>query len=409
MQNYDLIIKNSKAYINGKFTEKDIGITSGVIEKIGNLKNQEAQKIIDASGKLIIPGVIDSHVHLRDLGQSHKETFKTGCDAAAHGGVTTMLNMPNTIPPAITLDIIKRMDKLRENLPVDIRLFSGVRDNFQQIQNINNEKNVIGYKIYLDGGPLLLSREEFKNALEFFSNFFESKDAKVITIHAEDSTLIEKLGRDDTRCEIDAVRSVTGMVDSINYKFPVHIAHISTGEGVEIIKNSNQKNITTEVSPHHLFLSPGDVDGEFSYVNPPLREKAVRMKLWRNLNFIDIIATDHAPHTIEEKESGAAGFAGLETSLPLMLTAANKKIITIERMVAMMCEKPAQIFGLNDRGRIGKGMRADLTIIDRKHEWKIRGDDLYSKCKFTPFEGWKVKGCVDYTISEGNVIYERLE
>ena len=181
----------------------------------------------------------------------------------------------------------------------------------------------------------------------------------------------------------------------------MHVCHVSTPEALEIIKDSD---LTCEVTPHHLFLSKGDF--EYDAINPPLRTKQDRLKLWENLNNIDIIATDHAPHTIEEKEKGVSGFPGLETSLPLMLDSVNKKRLTINRLIEMMSEKPAEIFGLKNKGKIEIGFDADLTIIDLKKEMKIRGDDFCSKQKWTPFEGWKVKGVPTHTIVNGKIVME---
>jgi len=392
----ELKIKNGKVYQKNRFVAADIGIEKGRITKLKKNLPRDSDEVINAKGKYIIPGIIDAHVHLRDLEQSYKETFVTGAKAAAHGGISTVLSMPNTLPPATTFNVIKKLNELKKDACINIELFGGVENNFSEILRFGDF--VRGYKIYMDTNGF--SRNSLNESFNFFRENYENKKLKLvkpIAVHAEDGELIEKFGRGNKICEIEAIKFVSGLAGKSG--FPVHVCHISTPEGAETVKKSD---LTCEVTPHHLFLSKGDY--EYDNVNPPLRTKHDRLKLWENLNKIDIIASDHAPHTLEEKEQGASGFPGLETMLPLMLDSVNKGRLTIRRLIEMMCERPAEIFNLKNKGKIEIGFDADLTIVDMKRQVKLLGDNFCGKQKWTPFEGWKVKGIPTDTVVGGKVV-----
>ena len=351
----ELAILKGNVYYKDRFIKADIGIEEGKIVKIKEKSGYDSDNVLDAKGKYVMPGIIDAHVHLRDLSQSYKETFITGAKAAAHGGVTTVINMPNTKPPATTLNVILELTDLAKKACVNVGLFGGVEN--KRLEDDNNVKNnfdeiikfqdfVRGCKVYMDSDDFL--GDNLNEILNFFSESVKNqklREIKTIAVHAEDSGLVKKLGRDNKKCEIEAVKFISELTPK--FSLPMHVCHVSTPEALEIIKDSD---LTCEVTPHHLFLSKGDF--EYDAVNPPLRTKQDRLKLWENLNNIDIIATDHAPHTIEEKEKGVSGFPGLETSLPLMLDSVNKKRLTINRLIEMMSEKPAEIFGLKNKGKI---------------------------------------------------------
>ena len=405
----DLKIINGKIYHKNQFIEADIGIKDGRIIKLKRNLSANSDEVINAKGKYVIPGIIDAHVHLRDLKQSYKETFSTGAKAAAHGGVTTVLNMPNTNPPAINLRVIKELNTIKKNACVNIELFGGVKcesdeygvkNNFNEIPKMRDF--VCGYKAFMDSENF--SKENFAEIFQFFDGFYNPRidkklTVKPIAVHAEDGGLIKKSGRDNKSCEIEAIKFVSEL--SRKFDFPIHICHVSTPEGLEIIKDSA---LTCEVTPHHLFLSKGDY--EYDAVNPPLRTKQDRLNLWKNLNEIDIIATDHAPHISSEKEDGISGFPGLETALSLMLDSVNKGRLTFKRLIEMMSEKPAEIFNLENKGKIDVGFDADLTVVDMKKVVKIRGDEFWGKQKWTPFEGWKVKGVATDTVVMGKIVMD---
>ncbi|ODS39233.1 MAG: hypothetical protein A7316_06065 [Candidatus Altiarchaeales archaeon WOR_SM1_86-2] len=405
----DLIIKKGKVYYENRFIDSDIGVRDGKIVKIKKRVSNAADSFIDAKNQYVVPGIIDAHVHLRDMKQSHKEDFVTGSRAA--------LNMPNSDPSALTVNVLRRMDALRKNAVVDIKFFAGLRDNLNEIPGMNDHAAVAGYKVYMTGDSGV-SREELVNIFDFFSNKLFKIWLNSGQTHSGDSLPREKFNQknknkkikriavhtgDDKPGEIEGIKFVSGLTG--RFKIPVHICHISTSEGIEIV--SKNPDLTSEVTPHHLFLSKGEY--EFDAVNPSLRSKGERPGLWKMLDKVDIIASDHAPHTLKEKEDGAPGFPGLETSLPLMLNAVNKNMIPFERVIGMMSEKPAEIFGLTNKGMIKEGCDADLTVIDLKERWKIRGDDFCGKQKWTPFEGWEVKGVPTHTIVNGRIVMEDKE
>lgn len=363
-----MLLKGGKVFYKGNFSDADIEIDdeSGKILNIGTITKKETS--VNLSGKIIIPGAIDAHVHFRDLDEAYKEDFLSGGKAAIHGGITRVFEMPNSKPEANNLRVLMKKISLDPKI-INMHFFGGVKDeiNAKEIEDI-----IIGYKFYM-----------YNQDYMSFSKILKNLNKK-IAFHAE----IRK--EDSIRNEIEAIKMISGLKKA-------HVCHVSTGEGLRIAKESN---LTVEVSPHHLLLDKRD-DLKFN-VRPPLREKRERMQLWRNFDKIDIIASDHAPHTDEEKEDGACGFSGIETMLPLMLDLVRRRILTMESLIEKISLNPARIFGLNNEIEIGR--KANLTIIDMKKEYKISGDDFYSKSKFTPFEGMHVKGKPTHVIVNGKMM-----
>ncbi len=377
-----MLLKNGKIFYNGKFANLDIEIDdeTGKILKIDRIDEISAGnkggKILNLSKKVIIPGAIDAHVHFRDFEQAYKEDFLSGSRAAVNGGITRVFEMPNSKPRADCLHIISGKIKKNPDI-VNMHFYGSVSDEDFENNAKQIEKFIIAYKFYM---------YEDKNfdVLE--------KLNKKISFHAE-------LSNSDNciRNEVNAIKNLTKISDK--FKFTPHICHISTNESLKIAK---EKNFTIEVTPHHLLLDKSN-DIRFN-VRPPLRDERERMKLVRNLNAIDVIASDHAPHSEKEKENGANGFSGVETMLPLMLNLVNKGVLTLEQLIEKICINPAKIFGMNNE--IGLNEKANLTVIDLKKEWKIKGDNFYSKSKFTPFEGWNVKGKVSHVVVNGKLVME---
>lgn len=376
-----MLLKNGKIYYKGKFADLDIEIDDETgkilkIERIDEISAGNKGKILNLSKKVIIPGAIDAHVHFRDFEQAYKEDFLSGNKAAVSGGITRVFEMPNSKPRADCLRVIS--DKIKKNPDiVNMHFYGGVSDENSEDKAKQIEKFIIGYKFYM---------YEDKNfdVLE--------KLNKRIAFHAELNNTDDGL-----RNEINAVNLITKI--SAQFKFIPHICHISTADGLKIAK---EKNFTVEVTPHHLLLNKSN-DIRFN-VRPPLRDERERMKLARNLNVIDVIASDHAPHSEKEKENGANGFSGIETMLPLMLNLVNKGVLTLEQLIEKVCINPAKIFGLNNE--INLNEKANLTVIDLKKEWKIKGDNFYSKSKWTPFEGWNVRGKVSHVVVNGRLVME---
>jgi carbamoyl-phosphate synthase/aspartate carbamoyltransferase/dihydroorotase len=337
-----------------------------------------------------IPGLIDIHVHLREPGQTHKEDFSSGTAAAISGGVTTVLAMPNTNPPLVDAESFHMaLDIAAQKSYCDYGIFIGANlSNAKQIPAI--AVKAAGLKMYLDVtyGPLLL--DDTTAWMKHFENWPEDRP---IVAHAEGSN-------------VPALIFVSNL-----YNRPVHICHVSTREEIIMIRSAKEKGypVTCEVGPHHLFLSKDDYEtlsqnGKFpgrTEVRPRLATPADQAALWENLEFIDCFATDHAPHLLTEKDSDSAppGFPGIDTALPLYLTALHKNWLTVGDIVSRTYTNPRRIFNLPIQ-------HETWVEVDLESEYTLKGQKSFSKSKWTPFEGWQVKGRVERVVLRGQTIFE---
>jgi carbamoyl-phosphate synthase/aspartate carbamoyltransferase/dihydroorotase len=337
---------------------------------------------------LQLPGLIDPHVHVREPGQTHKEDWDTATQSALAGGVTTILAMPNTKPPifdAATLDLA--LNAAKQKARCDYGQFLGAGpDNGQALSALAN--NAAGLKMYLDSTFGELRLDDMTLWMPHFEHFPKNLS---IVLHSESRTM------------------AAGILFAAIYDRPVHIAHISLREEVLLIKAAKEKGIkvTCEVAPHHLFLSKDDIPavshghpgrGE---VRPRLATKADVEALWQNMDVIDCFATDHAPHTLTEKDSETPppGFPGLETMLPLLLTAVHEGRLTINQLLEKLHSNPRRIFNLPEQ--------AETYIeVDENAAWEIKAAELHSRCGWTPFEGWKVKGKIRKVVLRGKPAFE---
>lgn len=399
-----MLLKNCKIVKSEKIINADILIDDDKIAKIG--KGLKDKEVIDVKGKPVIPGLVDVHVHMRDFGQAYKEDFITGSRAAIAGGVTTFLDMPNTVPPVVDeVTYKKRLDEAQGKSLADYGINFGIApDKINEIEKVDPA----GYKVYLDGVLGEMSIDALEGAM--------SRCKRTIAFHAEDGSLI---GRDIPEEFIDHARirgpevELSGVKKAVSLarklKKRVHICHVSLASSLQYLNEYT----TCEVTPHHLFLDEKyliELEG-FAKTNPPLRSERDARALVTALRDgrIDVVASDHAPHTLSEKEAGPAeapsGIPNLEVTLRLLLTLVSKGVITLNRLVEVACENPAKIFGLK-KGFIEEGADADLMILNLKERGKIEGDEFYSKAKYTPFEGWRVVGSVDIGMLRGEVVYE---
>jgi dihydroorotase len=385
-----MLVANGRVFYNGQFIEKDVLIEDGKIGKIANFETSEKEKIdeiIDAKGMLVLPALVDAHVHLREPGETHKEDFRTGTRAAIAGGIATVMDMPNNLVPITTrLRLLEKMKLAKQKAMCDVYFhFACGKDNFEEIKKLDP----LSLKLYLF--KTTRTDDIFIDDYGIIERHFENFDKeKTIVVHAEGKD-VQKI------CELAS-----------KHKRKLHLAHATTMEEME---TAHKNNATVEVTPHHLFLSKKDADrlGKLGKVYPALREESDRKKLFGNFEKIDCIATDHAPHTLEDKESGAAGFPGLETSFALMLDAYNKKLLKLESVIEKMGSRPAEIFGLKGIGKIEKGYAGNIIFADHRKEWAVKGEELETKCKWSPFEGKRLKGKVMATIYRGKLIYEEGE
>ncbi len=409
----DVCIKNCK--LSPKSENVCINIDNGKIKSINKL-GENAETIINAKNKIVLPGLIDTHVHFRDPGLTQKETFKTGSMAAANGGFTTIIDMPNTLPKTNTYQNFK--DKLKiasKKSIIDYGLHAGT-ENIKEIPKIN-KLNPISYKIFMD----LNTNKQLEEIFQTIS----LKTNKPITLHPENKDIIEQetLKQQNNKntnaityanarpieAEIESIKQAINLTKKYNTQ--IHLCHISTPKTLTLIKNAKNPKISCEITPHHLFLTTNAFKKYGNYVktNPPLRHPNENLSL-THLNRINTIATDHAPHTIEEKEkdlwTASPGIPNLETCLPLLLNELNKGTINFETIKEKLCSNPAKIFKLHQKGEIAIKNDADLVLIDLKKETIINPDNFYTKGKYSPFENMKLKGCPILTMLRGNIIME---
>lgn len=333
----------------------------------------------------LFPGLVDPHVHLREPGATHKEDFASGTAAALAGGFTVVLAMPNTIPPltdATSLELAKAAARVKAHCDYGIYLGAG-HDNFIAAREL--APSVCGLKMYLDQthGPLLL--ETLDSIMQHFANW---PAFQPIAVHAE--------GRN-----MAAVLLLAALQDR-----SLHICHVSRKEEIELIRAAKERGIkvTCEVTPHHLFLTEQDIPSlgpGRCEVRPRLASVADRDALWANLDVIDCFATDHAPHTLAEKDGDAPppGFPGLETALSLYLTAVHERRMSMEDLIARMHANPKRIFGLPDQ--------AQTEIeVDTDAVWEVRAKEMHSRCGWSPFEGARLRGRVRKVVLRGQIVYE---
>lgn len=406
-----ILLKNCKILDKkGELVLTNIFIEEGKIKSIGtrieptlktkdrNNKN-ETISIINCKNKIILPGLIDSHVHFREPGLTHKEDFLNGSMAAAAGGITTVLDMPNTIPPTLTIKELDEKRKLAEEkclINFGFHFGSSI-NNIEEIKKSTLLNNVASTKIFmnLSTGDMKIDDEDVLE--EIFKN------SKLISVHAEG----------------EKVKLAVKLAKNTNKK--LYLCHISTKEEIDYINqekttlknhsipSNNSFSIFVEVTPHHLFLTKEDDKDSFTKMKPELKSLNDQKALLDAVNngIVDTIGSDHAPHTMEEKlkYEFPHGVPGCETMLPLLLDAVNKKLIMLKKVQELCCENPANIFGIKNKGFIKENYDADLVIIDLNLEKVIKNNELFTKCRWSPFNGRKLKGWPVMTIVNGNIVY----
>ncbi|MFA6391170.1 MAG: dihydroorotase [Patescibacteria group bacterium] len=401
--------------------ETDVHISDGIISKIG--KGAEGE-IIDCSGLVLLPGLIDGHVHFREPGAEHKEDWLTGSRAAVKGGVTTVLDMPNNNPPIIDEASLRLKRAKAEKSVINYGFHIGATTG--NLDFINSAENIAAVKIYFGSstGDLLVDK------MADVEKIFEGSK-RLFLVHAEDEAFIQEKnkeysGTDDPmihtkvrapEAAILAVKNILAIVERT--KARVHFCHVSTAGELKLIKSAKAKGlpVTCEVAPHHLFLNSSEYgkQGNWVKMNPPLRPESDRLALWRGLfdGTVDTIATDHAPHTREEKEQpywqAPAGVPGVETMLPLLLNEVSKGRIDLKKVIQLTCENPARIFKIKHKGKIEEGYDADLVLVDMQMEKEVINEEMESKCAWTPFAGKILTGWPVATMVGGNIVYNSLE
>ena len=407
--NFDLVVKNGRVFTAKGQMSTEVWIKDGRIEALGGA--HRAEESIDARGMLVLPGAIDVHVHFRDPGPNYKEDWASGSATAAAGGVTTVIDQPNTVPRTM-----------------DAR-------SFEEKLEIARHRSCVDFA--LNGGPGEIDelKEAGAQAIgEIFSYEHSDRDLTAIlgqvekagmlaSLHAEDGAIIkEKVAELGSRNDPEvyslarpAKAEAAAIEKTCGFSERLHICHLSSAQGLAAVEAARMagRTVTAEVAPHHLLLNEKDYQkqGSFLKMNPPLRRKADNEALWQALRSgkIDILASDHAPHLPEEKREdiweAPPGVPGVETILPLMLMAVKKNLISLERLVDAISLRPARIFGLAGKGGIERGMDADLVIVDSKAVTEINADRLHSRADWTPYQG-KDAIFPRMTIVRGRVVWD---
>ena len=425
----NILVKNGSVVTSTIVYKADIKIIDGKISEVGSdLSNSGVDEVINANGLYVFPGIIDEHVHMREPGLEYKDDFTHGTAGAALGGVTTVLEMPNTKPPVEDSKVFKeKLGLLSRKANVDFGLYGVIHNsNAERFEELV-DAGVVGFKVFL--GPTTGNISPPDDGSLYEALLKSAKTNIPIAFHAENAQLVryftEKVKREgrndpaahmDARppiCEEDAIRKLILFSKWTGGR--VHIVHLAAKGGVELIREAINIGIkvTAETCPHYLLLNSRDYRryGTAIKVNPPIRGEEHQIALWRGIKEGTIITlgSDHAPHAVEEKKGDvwrcAAGFTGVQTFFPLMLDQALRRKLTLTKLAELMSENPARLFGLWPRkGAISVGSDGDLVIVDPSGETVVSKDWLKAKYPITPYLGWRLKGKIKYTILRGKVI-----
>lgn len=429
-----VLIKNAKIVNEGQIFEGDVLIEGEFITEIAESISHKSSncKVIDAEGNFLIPGAIDDQVHFREPGLTHKGDIASESRAAVAGGITSFIEQPNTIPNAITQELLEAKYQIAaQNSYANYSfMLGGTNDNLEEILK-TNPKNVAGLKLFLGSstGDMLVDNPE--SLEKIFSN-----TKLLIAVHSEDETTIKenlekfkaKYGDDipvkfhpDIRSVEACYKSTVKIIDLAKKTGArLHVFHISTAKELDLFTNKiplEEKQITAEVCIHHLWFSDEDylTKGNLIKWNPAVKSADDRKALWEALldDRIDVIATDHAPHTLEEKSqkylNAPSGGPLVQHAVVAMFEANHQGKISVEKIVEKMCHNPAKIFKIQKRGFIKVGFYADLVIVNPAKPWSVNKDNILYKCGWSPFEGTNFKSRISHTFVNGQLVYENAK
>jgi len=418
-ENYSLIVKNGSCYVNGKLEKTDIALIGNKIKKIGKVEAKN-NKVFDASDKLVLPGIIDTQTHFREPGSTDREDLESGSRAAVLGGVTSVFEMPNTNPPTSNLvEFDKKLNLAKNRMHCNYAFYFGATpENVDQLSKLKDLKGCCGVKLFAGSstGNLLVDKEaDIEKVI--------SQSDRIVSIHSEDEEILNLRKRfikegdvhshpewRNTESAISSTRRVVKIAERYNKQ--IHVLHVTTKEEVDFLA-MHKKNVTFEITPQHLTLyAPDCYDklGTFVQMNPPIRKKEHYDRLWTAVknSVVDILGSDHAPHSKEDKKKkypdSPSGMPGVQTILPIMLDHVNNEKLSLEQLIKLMCENPCKIFGIKNKGYIKEDFDADLTIIDINKEQTIKDEMIASKCGWTPFNNFTVKGFPVATIVNGKIV-----
>ena len=425
-----ILIKNATVVNEGFQKLKDVFIVGEYIQQIGTDLNIEADQIIDATGKHLLPGLIDDQVHFREPGLTHKATIGSESRAAVAGGITSFIEMPNTNPQATNIiELEKKFDRASETSLANYSfMFGGTNDNIEEIRKLDKSK-VAGLKLFLGSSTGNMLVDDQAVLREIFSN-----TDLLISVHCEDETTVranfatykERYGEDipieahpeirsHEACYLSSSRAIALAKET---GARLHVFHLSTAQETDLFRNDillNEKKITAEVCVHHLWFSSEDYKTKGTLIkwNPAVKNQVDQDALWKALNDdrIDVLATDHAPHTKEEKNnkyaSAPSGGPLVQHALLALLTAVGKGKISIEKLVQKACHNPAILFEIEKRGYVKEGFYADLVLVDLNKKTLVTEESLLYQCKWSPFEGETFEAKIDTTWVNGSCVYDK--
>ena len=426
-----VLIKNAKIVNEGLIIEGDVLIEGEFIKEIASSISHKSSdcKVIDAEGNYLIPGVIDDQVHFREPGLTHKGTIASESRAAVAGGITSFIEQPNTVPNAVTQELLEQKYEIASQSSYANYSFmmGGTNDNLEEVLK-TNPTNVAGIKLFLGSstGNMLVDNEATLEKI-----FSSTK--MLIAVHCEDEATIkanlekykEEFGEDipvtahhlirsDEACYLSSSKAIA-LAKKTGAR--LHVFHLSTAKEMELFSNKiplEEKQITAEVCVHHLWFTNDDyaTKGNFIKWNPAVKTANDREALWKALlnDTIDVIATDHAPHTLEEKQQvytkAPSGGPLVQHAVVAMFEAFHQGKISVEKIVEKMAHNPAKIFKIEKRGFIKEGYYADLAIVNPTKTWSVNKDNILYKCEWSPFEGTNFKSRVSHTFVNGQLVYE---
>lgn len=424
------ILKNLNIVNEGKIVKADILIDNGLIQKIGEIREEKNAKVIDGTGKFVFPGIIDGQVHFRDPGLTHKADLYTESKAAIAGGVTSFIDMPNTLPNVLSIEALNlKYEIASQKSLANFGFFLGVnKDNLDEVIQLDTS-NLLGVSddglYFTKKGNLLADNPETMEKL--FANC-----KSVIAIHSEKEQIVEAnealyrntygenvpvschpLIRSEQAC-YEATKRAIELANK--HKARLHILHLTTEAETHLFRNDiplSQKNITTEVSVHHLWFSDKDYENLEVLIkwNPAIKTEKDKHGLLKALvdDRIDLVTTDHAPHTLEEKQKpyfqSMSGAPMVQHSLNIMLEFYKQGLISLEKIAEKMCHNPATFYSIEKRGFIKEGYFADLTIVDLNQSWIVSKENILYKCGWSPIEGTNFQTKITHTFVNGNLVY----
>ncbi|MEZ5840107.1 MAG: dihydroorotase [Hyphomicrobiales bacterium] len=415
-ETFDLLLKNGTVVNEDGAAIRDVGVRNGRICCIGTFDSAAAGEVVDCTGLHVLPGVIDSQVHFREPGNEHKEDLETGSRAAVMGGVTAVFEMPNTSPQTTTgVALADKVARGRDRMHCDFAFWVGAsHDNIGDLAELERLEGAAGIKVFMGSstGTLLVEDDEGIAAILAAINrraAFHSEDEYRLNarlderVHGDPSS--HPVWRDEETA-LSSTKRLVGLARAAGKR--IHVLHVTTAEEIAFL--ANHKDVASvEVTPNHLTLSADDYKrlGTYMQMNPPVRDARHRDALWRAIGqgLVDVIGSDHAPHTREEKDraypASPSGMPGVQTLVPLLLDRVVRGDLKLSRFVDLTSAGPARLFGISGKGRLAVGYDADFTVVDLGRTVTIRNEWIASRCGWTPFDGMSVTGWPVGTIVRG--------